>query len=308
MNTALRSGRWRAALILLITLLCIQVTPALADASSQTHVESSRVDIIYIVQRNDTLYGIALRYGVTVTAIAQANGITNVSLIFVGQRLIIPTGGSVPVPTSPPPSGGSACGNVYTVQRGDTLFQIALKCRVSTFAIASANGLINLNLIYVGQRLTIPGGGSAPLPVPTSTVVPTNGPLPTATATPALTHGITGQLTLCNPSKLTYATYERVCLNMLLKNQTAQPVSYTFLGLHAVSVSGGASVFHTSWSGVLSIPAKGVGPTSSGWEDGLYLSPGSYKITLDICYAVESDCRQSIGWEVLTSGITVKIV
>ena len=296
----------RLSSILFITLFCVQVTPALAGPGPQAYRESPRADIIYIVQRNDTLYGIALRYGVTVTAIAQVNGITNVSLIYVGQRLIIPTGGSAPAPTSPPPSGGSACGSAYIVQRGDTLFQIALKCGVSMLDIASANNLINLNLIYVGQQLVMPGGGSEP--APTSTAVPTNALLPTATPTPALTHGITGQLTLCNPTKLTYATYERVCFNMLLKNQTAQSVSYTFLGLHAVNVSSGSSVFHTSWSGTLSIPAHGVGPTSSGWEDGLYLSPGSYKITLDICYAVESDCRQSIGWEVLTPGITVKIV
>lgn len=296
--------------LLLIALLCVQVTPALAEASPRQGVKApsglSRADIIYIVQRGDTLYSIALRHGVTVTAIAQANKITNVSLIFVSQRLIIPTGGGSPAPTSPPPSSGSPCGSFYIVQRGDTLFLIALKCGVPMLTIASANGLINLNLIFVGQRLVIPGGVSGPSP--TSPAGTTNAPLPTATPPPALTHGITGQLTLCNPSKLTYASYERVCFNMLLKNQTAQPVSYTFLGLHAVGQGGGASVFHTSWSGTLSIPAQGVGPTSSGWEDGLYLSPGSYRITLDICYTVEADCRRSIGWEVLTPGITVKIV
>jgi len=286
----------RLSLLLLIALLCVQITPALA---------APRADIIYIVQRGDTLYGIALRYGVTFTAIAQANGLTNINLIYVGQRLIIPTtGGSSTSPTSPPPVSGSACGSVYIVQPGDTLFRIALKCGVSMFAIASANSFTNLNLIYVGQRLVIPGGGSGPSL--TSTAVPTT--IPAATPTPALTHGITGQLTLCNPSKLTYATYERVCFNMLLTNQTAQSVGYTFLGLHAVSLSGGSSQFHTSWSGNLSIPAHGVGPTSSGWEDGLYLSTGSYKITLDICYAAENTCYQSIGWEVLTPGITVSVI
>src|SRR5436190_17629436 len=103
----------RLSSILFITLFCVQVTPALAGPGPQAYRESPRADIIYIVQRNDTLYGIALRYGVTITAIAQVNGITNVSLIYVGQRLIIPTGGSAPAPTSPPPSGGSACGSAY---------------------------------------------------------------------------------------------------------------------------------------------------------------------------------------------------
>lgn len=44
----------------------------------------------YIVQLGDTLSGIAWRYGTTVWAIAQANGIWNPNLIYVGQRLYIP--------------------------------------------------------------------------------------------------------------------------------------------------------------------------------------------------------------------------
>ena len=46
----------------------------------------------YIVQPGDTLSEIAQRYGTSVEAIAQANGIANPNLIFPGQRLSIPTG------------------------------------------------------------------------------------------------------------------------------------------------------------------------------------------------------------------------
>lgn len=45
---------------------------------------------IHSVARGETLYRIAFRYGVTVEAIAQANRLANPSLIYVGQRLIIP--------------------------------------------------------------------------------------------------------------------------------------------------------------------------------------------------------------------------
>jgi LysM repeat protein len=45
---------------------------------------------IHIVQPGDTLYRLALRYGTTVHAIAQANNIANINLIYVGQKLIIP--------------------------------------------------------------------------------------------------------------------------------------------------------------------------------------------------------------------------
>lgn len=44
----------------------------------------------YTVKAGDTLYSIARKYGVTVTALASANKITNTSLIRVGQVLVIP--------------------------------------------------------------------------------------------------------------------------------------------------------------------------------------------------------------------------
>lgn len=45
----------------------------------------------------------------------------------------------------------------YTVKRGDTLGQIALDHDVSVTDLIEANGISNPNLIYPGQRLTIPG-------------------------------------------------------------------------------------------------------------------------------------------------------
>ena len=50
----------------------------------------------YIVKSGDTLAGIAAKHpGVTVAAIAQANGITNLNFIRVGQRLTISSPGVV---------------------------------------------------------------------------------------------------------------------------------------------------------------------------------------------------------------------
>lgn len=45
---------------------------------------------IYIVQPGENLYRVSLRFGVTMRALANVNNITNVNLIFAGQRLIIP--------------------------------------------------------------------------------------------------------------------------------------------------------------------------------------------------------------------------
>ncbi len=45
---------------------------------------------VHVVQAGENLFRIALRYGRTVAAIAAANGITDVTRIYVGQRLVIP--------------------------------------------------------------------------------------------------------------------------------------------------------------------------------------------------------------------------
>ena len=64
----------------------------------------------YVVQPGDTLSSIAQRFGTTVQAIAQANNITNINLIVVGQVLIIPVGPTPPGPTPiPPPPPASNC-------------------------------------------------------------------------------------------------------------------------------------------------------------------------------------------------------
>jgi len=136
----------------------------------------------YVVQPGDTLFRIALRYGVTVSQIATLNGIANPNLIFAGQTLQIPTGGAVVTPppgvtaTPPPPGGGGT--TTYVVQPGDTLFRISVRFGVTVAAIVQANGIVNPNLIFVGQVLTIPGGSGGPIVTPPPGVTPTAPPPP----------------------------------------------------------------------------------------------------------------------------------
>jgi len=119
----------------------------------------------HVVQRGENLFRIALRYGVTVEALAAANGLSNPRLIYVGQRLIIP-GASRPAGPSPSPTL-----SVHIVQRGENLYRLGLRYGVSVNALAAANGIVNANRIYVGQRLVIPGWTGNPSPSTTS--VPT---------------------------------------------------------------------------------------------------------------------------------------
>jgi LysM repeat protein len=154
-------------LLILVCLLSVSLSATAQTAEAGTS---------YVVQYGDTLYRISLRFGVSVSSIAQANSIQNINLIYAGQRLSIPDGSggpTTPNPTPAPPTGSTE----YVVVPGDSLGRIAARFGTTVSAIAQANGITNINLIFVGQRLTIPtGGGSTP---PSATNVPPTGPNPT---------------------------------------------------------------------------------------------------------------------------------
>lgn len=110
----------------------------------------------YTVKPGDTLSSIAVRYGTSYQNLAAINGIADPNKIYPGQVLRL--SGATPAPK--PVSGGQ----VYIVKPGDTLSAIGNRFGVSYQSIAQANGIADPNRIYVGQRLTIPGGGASPAP------------------------------------------------------------------------------------------------------------------------------------------------
>jgi LysM repeat protein len=108
--------------------------------------------LVYVVARGDTVKALAARFQSTVDSILVSNpAITNVNLIYEGQRLTIYTQ-PVVTPPPPPPSGGQ----VYYVQKGDTLRKIATKFNTSVDLILQLNSIANPNVIYVGQAITLP--------------------------------------------------------------------------------------------------------------------------------------------------------
>ncbi len=67
------------------------------------------------------------------------------------------SGSSPPSLATPPPPTPTASGEqTYTVQRGDNMYRIALRYRVSVEALAQANSIDDPSDIYVGQVLKIP--------------------------------------------------------------------------------------------------------------------------------------------------------
>ena len=106
--------------------------------------------VTYTVQRNDNLTEIAARFGTTVAELVRLNNIADPNLIYPGQVLVIRESGG-----STPPSGTTT----YTVQRGDTLSEIAERFGTTVSALVLANNIADRDLIYPGQVLIIPAGG-----------------------------------------------------------------------------------------------------------------------------------------------------
>ncbi len=141
----------------------------------------------HAVTAGETLWLIAKRYGSTVAALAQANGLSDPDRITVGQRLRI--GGSTPsspatsapATTAAPETIDTAGSTTHTVVAGDTLFSIARAHGVAVHELAALNDLSNPDLLAVGRRLVIPG--AAPMiTTPTTTAAP-DAPAPTQAPT-----------------------------------------------------------------------------------------------------------------------------
>jgi LysM repeat protein len=169
--------RWLILGVLLAALLAPSLVsttqPVLAQQGQQTHT----------VKAGENLFRIALQYGTTWPVLAAANNIVNPNLIYVGQVLVIPGGttpGATPVPATSVPGGTP---QTYTVVAGDTLSRIAARFGTTVTALVQANNIVNPNLIYVGQVLTIPGGTVVVTPAPVPTTAPGQ-PTPVVTQAP----------------------------------------------------------------------------------------------------------------------------
>ena len=134
-----------AALVLLLGLIWV---PA---ASAAPPAPQGGGGFWHTVQYGESLSTIGRRYGANPYTICTANGLYNCNYIYAGQRLWIPG------PSQPGYPDYGCCRAYHTVTYGQTLSSIAAWYGTSAWQIANCNGIYNMNLIYAGQRLCIPG-------------------------------------------------------------------------------------------------------------------------------------------------------
>ena len=94
----------------------------------------------YTVQKGDSLWVIANKYGITTEELKSYNNLTS-NLLSIGQILKIP-------------QGKTSTENIYTVKKGDSLWTIANRYNTTVEKIKVLNNLTS-NLLSIGQQLKI---------------------------------------------------------------------------------------------------------------------------------------------------------
>jgi murein DD-endopeptidase MepM/ murein hydrolase activator NlpD len=143
------------------------------------------------IKPGQNLDSVAREHGVPVSAIMQANNISNPAAIYPGQHLIIPRYGSPSAPpqtrtaaVNPTPSGRRgalvAPSVVHVVRAGETLNSIARTYHKPVTVVAKANSLSVAARLKAGDRITIPEIKEAsrePVPARAEPATPSTGSL-----------------------------------------------------------------------------------------------------------------------------------
>ncbi|MGX7140140.1 LysM peptidoglycan-binding domain-containing protein [Facklamia languida] len=159
----------RNSLITLSMATAATVAVSLSPAPVSLHAQEALGN--YQVQAGESLYGIAVKHGMTLDQLKRLNGLTS-NFIYPGQTLKVyasttppttnpsnPTpapAAPTPAPTTPPANNGPSTrqGGTYLVRPGDSLYRIASLHGIRIDQVKAWNGLTS-NFIYPGQVLRV---------------------------------------------------------------------------------------------------------------------------------------------------------
>jgi LysM repeat protein len=129
-------------------------------------------EVNHTVQRDETLYRIGRKYGLTWQTLMEYNDLRDPTDLYVGQILKIPTTSDEYAPRSKTSVTGTAGAadpdsespgeeQTYIVQQGDTLYRIGLRYGVTWQTLMQHNKMYDPSDLSAGQELKIPPGGAA---------------------------------------------------------------------------------------------------------------------------------------------------
>lgn len=100
----------------------------------------------YIIKKGDSLENIAYKFNTDIETIKDINNIFNENSLREDMEIIVP-------------NNFESYFNIYTIESGDTLYEIARKYNINPTLLASINGLDMNDYIYPNQEILIPKSG-----------------------------------------------------------------------------------------------------------------------------------------------------
>ncbi len=133
-------------------------------------------EVNHTVQRDETLYRIGRRYGVTWQTLMEHNDLRDPTDLYVGQVLKIPAASEENAPRMKTSVAGTAAvaepdselpgeEQIYIVQQGDTLYRIGRRFGVPWQALMTHNNMYDPAVLSPGQKLKIPPGDAERAPL-----------------------------------------------------------------------------------------------------------------------------------------------
>ncbi len=146
----------RYVVILILALLLITVNINIAAAAPGLQ---GGEPLVHYVGFGESLTSIAAQYGVSAEAILRVNGLRNPDKLYAGQPLVIPVSGYYGNSANfGQPQAG--CARYHTVSAGESFSGIAYQYGLPFDLLLAHNNLYNPNMVYIGQKVCLPAGGS----------------------------------------------------------------------------------------------------------------------------------------------------
>lgn len=127
----------------LLLLVCILLTPfQKVSAQDETPASSGPV---YLVQTGDTLFVIAMKFGVTVDDLLSVNDLENPNILSTGQEIVIPG-----------LEGVSGVLMTEVIPLGDTLRTLSIRYQITPEQVMNLNRITSPTEVFAGASLIIP--------------------------------------------------------------------------------------------------------------------------------------------------------